>query len=97
MAALSDRVSLRAVVSGRVQGVCYRAFVEGEATGLGLRGRVRNLPDGRVEVVAEGERKRLDQLLNRLRRGPSHAFVSDVKAEWEEYRHEYDDFQIDYS
>ena len=87
---------MRATVSGRVQGVFYRAFVEREASGLGLCGRVRNLQDGRVDVVAEGERKQLDQLLDRLRKGPPHALVSDVTAVWDEYRHEYDDFQIDY-
>jgi len=92
-----DRASLRAVVSGRVQGVFYRAFVEREASGLGLRGRVRNLPDGRVEVNAEGERDKLERLVQRLRKGPPRALVADVATELCEHRGEYDDFRIDYS
>jgi acylphosphatase len=91
-----DKASLRAVVSGRVQGVFYRIFVVREANGLGLCGIVRNLPDGRVEVVAVGERLKLEQLVHRLRKGPPKAQVSDVTVEWDEYRHEYDDFQIEY-
>ncbi len=93
----SGRACLRAVVSGRVQGVFYRMFVLQEASGLDLCGRVCNLRDGRVQVVAEGERKGLEQLLQRLHRGPSGARVADVAAEWGEYRHEYQDFQIEYS
>ena len=96
MAGQIDRASLRAVVSGRVQGVFYRMFVVREANGLSLCGVARNLPDGRVEVSAEGERQKLEQLVQRLRKGPPKAQVSDVTAEWDEYRHEYDDFQIEY-
>jgi acylphosphatase len=92
----SGRASLRAVVSGRVQGVFYRAFVEQEASGLGLCGMVRNLRDGRVSVAAEGERKKLEQLAKRLHKGPPGAHVTDVTTEWDEYRREYDDFQIEY-
>ena len=92
-----DRASLHAVVSGRVQGVFYRAFVAQEATALGLCGCVRNLPDDRVEVTAEGERQKLERLVQRLRKGPPKAQVSDVVTEWAEYRQEYGSFQIEYS
>jgi acylphosphatase len=92
-----ELASLHAVVSGIVQGVFYRGFVLREATTLGLRGRVRNLDDGRVEVEAEGERQGLDRLVQRLRRGPPSADVSDVTTEWTDCRHEYKDFRIDYS
>jgi len=97
MANQSDKATLRAVVSGRVQGVFYRMFVVREANGLGLCGSVRNLPDGRVEVTAEGERQKLEPLVQRLRKGPPKAQVSDVTAEWDKYRHEYDDFQVEYT
>jgi acylphosphatase len=93
----SGRASLRATASGRVQGVFYRMFVLQEASGLGLCGRVRNLHDGRVSVVAEGERKKLEQLVKQLHRGPPGAHVADVTTEWDEYRHEHEDFQIDYN
>jgi acylphosphatase len=97
MAGQTDRASLRAVVSGRVQGVFYRMFVLREANGLGLCGMVRNLLDGRVEVTTEGDRQKLEQLVQRLREGPPKAQVSDVTTEWDEYRQEYDSFQIEYS
>ena len=57
---MSDLASIRAVVYGRVQGVFYRAFTSRQAKELGLTGYVRNLPNGGVEVWAEGERKQLD-------------------------------------
>jgi acylphosphatase len=88
---------MRAVVSGIVQGVFYRRFVLQEATGLGLRGRVRNLFDGRVEVEAEGERQKLDQLIRKLHKGPPGSQVTDVATGWSEHRGEYNDFRIDYS
>jgi acylphosphatase len=92
----ADRASLHAVVSGIVQGVFYRRFVLHEATGLGLRGRVRNMYDGRVEVEAEGERQKLEQLTRKLHKGPPGAQVTDVAAEWSEHRGEYSDFRVDY-
>lgn len=88
---------LYAAVSGVVQGVFYRRFVFREATALGLHGRVRNLFDGRVEVEAEGERLKLEQLVQRLHKGPRGAQVTEVVTEWCDYRQEYEDFQVDYS
>ncbi|MEA4907450.1 MAG: acylphosphatase [Chloroflexi bacterium] len=82
---------LHAIVDGHVQGVGYRAFVYREALNLNLTGWVRNLSNGQVEVVAEGGRPTLDQLLTRLRRGPQAALVSFVQPEWlpatGEFRH----------
>jgi acylphosphatase len=60
----------RAIVTGRVQGVGYRFFAERAARELGVRGWVRNLPDGSVEAVAEGEDEAIARFLERLRRGP---------------------------
>lgn len=73
-----------ATVSGRVQGVGYRAFVVRYARALGLRGSVRNLPSGQVEVIAEGEEGALHQLVTLLRQGPPAARVSDVQVQWGE-------------
>jgi acylphosphatase len=92
-----DRASLHTGVSGIVQGVFYRRFVLREATELGLYGRVRNLFDGRVEVEAEGDRWKLEQLVKRLRKGPPGAQVTEVATEWGDDRHEYGDFRVDYS
>ena len=69
----------RFLVQGRVQGVGYRYFVQREADALGLTGLVRNLPDGTVEVVAEGGEPAMARLETRLREGPSFARVSSVE------------------
>ena len=76
-----SRISrLRVIVSGRVQGVGYRYFVQSEASGLGLVGYVRNLPNGDVELEAEGPADNLDQLILALRRGPSFSRVIEMKV-----------------
>lgn len=62
---------LTALVTGRVQGVGFRGWVQAQAAELGLSGSATNLPDGHVEVVAEGERAALKQVLSRLRADPS--------------------------
>ena len=70
--------AVRYVVQGRVQGVGYRYFVLRHAEELGLAGYARNMPDGTVEVLAEGDTNALDKLEERLREGPSFAHVSGV-------------------
>jgi acylphosphatase len=75
---------LAATVHGRVQGVGFRFFIEDHARDLGLTGYTRNLPDGRrVEVVAEGERAALEQLVTALRQGPPGSHVERVDTSWE--------------
>jgi acylphosphatase len=73
---------LAAMVHGRVQGVGFRYFARRTAAALGLRGYVRNRPGGAVEVVAEGPRPTLEELLRRLERGPSGARVEQVEVAW---------------
>jgi acylphosphatase len=75
-------VAAEILVSGMVQGVCYRAFTQEVAQGLGLSGWVRNLPDGRVQVEVEGTRTRMEQFVERLREGPPRAHVRDVRTTW---------------
>jgi acylphosphatase len=65
-------------VSGKVQGVCFRAATRDEARRLGLRGHARNLPDGSVEVLAAGDSALVDRLAAWLRHGPPHARVDRV-------------------
>ncbi len=74
--------TLHATVRGRVQNVGFRAFVQGAAQRLDLRGYTRNASDGSVEVVASGERVALDQLLSRLHLGPIAARVETVDYKW---------------
>jgi acylphosphatase len=71
-------------VSGVVQGVGFRYFVARCAERLRLAGRVRNLPDGSVEIVAEGPRPALEELVREVRTGPRMARVADVRVEWGE-------------
>ncbi len=73
-----------AFAKGRVQGVGYRAFCADEATLLGVTGYAKNLLDGRVEVVAEGDEASLRQFVERLREGPRWSRVEDVIYRWEE-------------
>lgn len=80
----SEDKQFRARVSGRVQGVGFRFFVEREASRLGLRGWVRNLAGGDVEVVAHGPRERLDELLARLREGPPLSWIDNVAVDWQQ-------------
>jgi acylphosphatase len=70
----------RYLIRGRVQGVGYRAFAQREAVRLGLRGWVRNLDDGRVEVLAAGSAARLDEFAGALHRGPRWAEVRGVEC-----------------
>lgn len=81
-------------VAGRVQGVCFRYYTRIEASQLGLSGWVRNLSDGRVEVLAEGEDDLLRALVAFCRQGPSMAHVSDIDYEFEEYRGKFSGFSI---
>jgi len=71
----------RCLVSGRVQGVWYRGSTQREAQRLGVTGHARNLPDGRVEVLACGAPAAVDALCDWLWRGPTHAEVRDVQCE----------------
>jgi acylphosphatase len=92
-----EQASLLAVVHGRVQGVYFRAFVRNHAEALGLNGYVRNLSGGRaIEIRAEGEKTKLDELLNHLNIGPSRAKVEHVDVEWSEYTGRFTDFQLEY-
>lgn len=75
---------LHLLVSGRVQGVSYRANAAGMAQRLGLDGWVRNLADGRVEMLAQGDEKALRALLAWAHQGPALARVEHVDARWSE-------------
>lgn len=71
-------------VRGSVQGVFFRVEARDRARSLGLAGWVRNEPDGAVEAVFEGERERVESLIEWCRRGPAGARVEDVDVTWEE-------------
>lgn len=77
-----DEVRLTACVDGRVQGVGFRYWTRAQARALGLSGSAANLPDGRVEVVAEGPRSDCEALLDWLRGPDAPGYVRSVTPEW---------------
>ena len=89
---MGDLVRARIRVSGIVQGVGFRYFVRTRAVALGLSGFVRNIPDGTVEVVAEGDRPVVNTLIGELRIGPRSASVERLNVEWEDPTKEFKGF-----
>ncbi len=83
-------------ISGIVQGVFFRSQTREKAQQLELEGWIRNLPDGRVEVVAEGEKEKIEELIKWIKKGPALAQVSDLKIEWQEFKGEFNKFKIEY-
>ena len=77
---MSERTARRVAIRGRVQGVGFRYFVDGEARALGITGWVRNNMDGAVEVLAQGSAAQLARLHERLRQGPRSARVDAVEV-----------------
>ena len=87
---------MRIYVSGRVQGVFYRSNTRKRALELGLKGWVRNLPDGRVEAVVEGEENQVDRLIQWFRRGPPSAVVTGLEVEKETPKGEFETFRVSF-
>lgn len=81
-------------IEGRVQGVFFRACTQGEAQKHALTGWVKNLYDRRVEAVFEGEEQDVQSMIKWCHSGPTHAVVTEVSVEIEEYRGEYYDFSV---
>jgi acylphosphatase len=93
-AMVSEKASLIVRVIGRVQGVGFRYFTERVAEEIGLAGYVMNRSDGTVEVMAEGERGALEQLLEHLKQGPSGARVEKVEESWGAYTGRFASFNV---
>ena len=94
---MTDWASVHAIVYGRVQGVYFRAFSLRKARELGLTGYVCNLPDwNAIEVQAEGERNKLERLIDYLKGGPPGARVERVEANWSEHTGSYSNFSVRY-
>ena len=94
---MEDLVRAHVIISGRVQGVCFRMETRGAVKGLGgVRGWVRNRRDGTVEAIFEGASGQVQKILAWCRKGPAAAAVSDVAVEWQPYAGEFGDFVITY-
>ena len=83
-------------VSGRVQGVLFRSKTKHKAEGHNVKGWVRNLPDGRVEAVFEGEEEAVKALIEFCKRGPPGARITNVDLRWENSTGEFNDFKMKY-
>ena len=89
-----EKEEIHCIVSGKVQGVTYRDFVAKHARHLALVGFVRNIPDFKVEIVAQGYPDRLEKFLEYARKGPFLSKVSDVEVEWRDSREIYTSFEV---
>ena len=91
-----EKVRARVIVEGRVQGVFFRNHTEEMASKLGVEGWVRNRRDGRVEAVFEGNKEKVEEIIQWCHQGPPEARVTKVHTTWEDYTGEFGDFSIDY-
>lgn len=81
-------------VSGRVQGVSFRYFTKQKAVSLGLKGWVRNLPNGRVECEFEGPTQAIEEMIGFCKEGPRWSKVTSVDVEWLDYSGKHSSFQV---
>jgi acylphosphatase len=93
---MANLARVQVLISGRVQGVYFRAYTRDQAVARGLSGWVRNLPDGRVAAVFEGDREKIDSMLAWCRQGHPYAAVDEVLTDWQPYQGEFQDFRIAY-
>ena len=85
---------VRLLVLGQVQGVSFRAESQRKAKEFSLAGWVRNLPDGRVEITAEGEKENIEKFIEWIKQSPALSKVSNIKSEWQDYIGEFNNFNI---
>lgn len=91
---MAENVRAHIVISGIVQGVFFRVETQRAAQRIGVYGWVRNKRDGTVEAVIEGERDKVEAMLDWCRKGPPRAVVNKVDVEWEKYTGETADFRV---
>lgn len=91
---MSDNVRARVIIKGWVQGVAFRYNTKTAACERQVRGWVRNKADGSVEAVFEGEKNRVDAILDWCKTGPKMAVVKDIEVNWEPYTGDFSDFDI---
>ncbi len=92
----SEKTRCHVLVSGRVQGVFFRHNTLKKAKNLGLKGWVRNTENGKVEAVFEGDKEKIEKMLEWIKVGPPLAKVENLEVKWEEFKGEFKDFKIKY-
>ena len=93
---MEEKVRVHLFISGIVQGVLFRYYMQREAQSLGVKGWVKNLSDGRVEAVCEGEKENVRKIIEWAHRGSPYSHVENVSINWEKYIGEFDNFSITY-
>jgi len=93
---MAEMAQVHVLISGRVQGVFFRASTRDEALARGLAGWVRNRADGRVEAVFEGDRRVVENMLAWCKKGPPYAYVDQVEIDWQPYQGDLEEFRIRY-
>jgi acylphosphatase len=91
---MRQKVRAHVLVSGKVQGVFFRQNTRLNAISLGVKGWIRNLDDGRVEAVFEGEEFAVKEIVEYCRIGPKYSQVEKVEVDYDDNRNEFDDFKI---
>ncbi len=91
-----ENIELHAIVHGRVQGVFFRAKTRDSAINLGLTGNVKNLPDGSVEIIAQGSKDNLEKLLKMLTRVAGAGYVSSINKKYCPPTQKFEEFRIIY-
>ena len=90
----NNRVRAYIVLTGRVQGVAFRYYARNIANRHGVKGWIRNLDNGDVEVTIEGERNSVNQMIEWCKEGPSLALVEDIKIIWQSYAGDFSEFHV---
>ena len=93
---MTDKKRVHVYISGRVQGVGFRAFTQRTAQQLGVKGWVKNLSDGRVEAVFSGPAETVDKILEKVQTGPRFAQVKELDVREEKYKNEVNGFEVRY-
>jgi acylphosphatase len=93
---MAEKARAYVLIEGRVQGVFFRASTRDEARARGLTGWVRNLPDGRVAAVFEGDKRMVENMLAWCHQGPPYAHVDYVEIEWQDPLEDMIEFQVGY-
>ena len=91
-----DKVRAHVLISGRVQGVFFRAYTERAAHERAVTGWVMNTRDGRVEAVLEGSKEQVEDMIRWCHQGSPHSRVAEVNVDWEEYTGEFKNFSVKY-
>lgn len=93
---MNKKARIHITIKGLVQGIFFRASTKEKAQQLGITGWVRNLNSDKVEIVAEGEKKNLEELIEWCKTGSSLVKIEEIKVEWQSYQAEFENFEIRY-